>query len=50
MEIKCSGGIPLWMTQVLSREKIFKSSFSKYGTAYQTLIYPQLQKSTQEVS
>lgn len=49
MEIKCSGGIPLWMTQVLSREKIFKSSFSKYGTAYQTLIYPQLQKSTQEV-
>lgn len=50
MEIKCSGGIPLWMTQVLSREKVFKSSFSKYGTAYQTLIYPQLQKSTQEVS
>lgn len=50
MEIKCSGGIPLWMTQVLSREKIFKSSFSKYGTAYQSLIYPQLQKSTQEVS
>lgn len=50
MEIKCSGGIPLWMTQVLSREKIFKSSFSKYGTAYPSLIYPQLQKSTQEVS
>lgn len=41
MEIKCSGGIPLWMTQVLSREKIYKTSFSKYGTAYQTLIFPQ---------
>ena len=40
MEIKCSGGIPLWMTQVLSREKIYKTSFSKYGTAYQTLIFP----------
>ena len=43
MEIKCSGGIPLWMTQVLSREHIYKTSFSKYGTAYQKLIFPQLQ-------
>lgn len=41
MEIKCSGGIPLWMTEVLSREKIYKTSFSKYGTAYKTLIFPQ---------
>ena len=40
MEIKCSGGIPLWMTQVLSKEKIYKTSFSKYGTAYKTLIFP----------
>jgi len=41
MEIKCSGGIPLWMTAVLSKEKIYKTSFSKYGTAYKTLIFPQ---------
>ena len=41
MEIKCSGGIPLWMTQVLSKEHIYKTSFSKYGTAYRTLIFPQ---------
>ena len=41
MEIKCSGGIPLWMTHVLSEEKIYKTSFSKYGTAYGTLIFPQ---------
>ena len=47
MEIKSSGGIPLWMTQVLSQERIFKTSFSKYGTAYQTLIFPQLQESGQ---
>lgn len=40
MEIKCSGGIPLWMTHILSQEHIYKTSFSKYGTAYQTLIYP----------
>ena len=41
MEIKCSGGIPLWMTQVLSKERIYKTSFSKYGTAYGMLIFPQ---------
>jgi len=41
MEIKCSGGIPLWITEVLSKEKIYKTSFSKYGTAYKTLIFPQ---------
>lgn len=42
MEIKCSGGIPLWMTGVLSRENIYKTSFSKYGTAYTNLIFPRL--------
>ena len=42
MEIKCSGGIPLWMTEVLSGGRIFKTPFSKYGTAYQTMIFPQL--------
>ncbi|MBR2013420.1 MAG: polyphosphate polymerase domain-containing protein [Clostridia bacterium] len=44
MEIKCSGGIPLWMVQVLSEEGIYKTSFSKYGTAYRTLIFPQTHK------
>lgn len=42
MEIKCSGGIPLWLTEVLSRERIYKTSFSKYGTAYQNLIFPNI--------
>lgn len=41
MEIKCSGGIPLWMTHILTQEHIYKTSFSKYGTAYKTMIYPQ---------
>lgn len=41
MEIKCSGGIPLWMTGVLSAERIYKTAFSKYGTAYTKLIFPQ---------
>lgn len=38
MEIKTSGAIPLWMTQVLTQEKIYKTSFSKYGTAYEKMI------------
>lgn len=44
MEIKCAGGIPLWMTEFLSREKIYKTSFSKYGMMYQTVIYPMLKE------
>lgn len=42
MEIKCSGGMPMWMAEILSKEKIYKTSFSKYGTAYQTIIYPKM--------
>lgn len=38
MEIKTSGAIPLWMTHTLAQEKIYKTSFSKYGTAYQKMI------------
>ena len=34
MELKCPGAIPLWMTEILSEERIYKTSFSKYGTAY----------------
>lgn len=37
MEIKVAGGLPLWMAHVLSRQKIYKTSFSKYGAAYQTM-------------
>lgn len=40
MEIKCSGAIPLWMAHILSEEGIYKTSFSKYGTAYQKIIFP----------
>lgn len=34
MEIKCAGAIPLWMVKILSEWGIYKTSFSKYGTAY----------------
>ena len=46
MEIKCSGGIPLWMAHTLSKEHIYKTSYSKYGTAYQTMILPKLTEVT----
>ena len=39
MEIKTSAGIPLWMTDALTCMRIFKTSFSKYGNAYEQLIY-----------
>lgn len=38
MEIKTSGGIPLWMSHALSRNKIYHTSFSKYGAAYQDMM------------
>lgn len=34
MEIKTAAAIPLWLVKVLSQNKIYKTSFSKYGTAY----------------
>ena len=38
MELKTSGGIPLWMSSFLSNERIYRTSFSKYGTAYEHLV------------
>ena len=35
MEIKTGAAIPLWLTKILSEERIYKTSFSKYGTAYE---------------
>ena len=37
MEVNTSGGLPLWMVRTLSRQNIFKTSFSKYGAAYQDI-------------
>lgn len=38
MEVKTRAAIPLWLTEVLSREKIYRTSFSKYGRAYEQLL------------
>ena len=39
LELKAPGAIPLWLTDFLSKNKIYKTSFSKYGTAYQTMLF-----------
>lgn len=37
MEIKTNNALPLWLVKALSSEKIYKSSFSKYGKAYEAI-------------
>lgn len=38
MEIKIAGGMPLWITHLLAAMKLYKTSYSKYGTVYQRCI------------
>ena len=37
LEIKVQEAMPLWLTEILSDLKIYKTSFSKYGEAFKTL-------------
>lgn len=37
LEVKTAEAIPLWLVKVLSENHIYKTSFSKYGTAYQII-------------
>lgn len=48
LELKTAGGIPLWMTRFLSEQKIRKTSFSKYGTAYENVIFPHLNEGVKQ--
>lgn len=38
MEVKTGGGMPLWLVRCLTEQKLYKTSFSKYGTAYEQII------------
>lgn len=38
MEIKTAGGLPLWMSHALNQLRVFQTSFSKYGLAYQHMM------------
>ena len=39
MEIKTGTAVPMWMTKILSENKIYKTSFSKYGNAYLAIMH-----------
>ena len=45
LEVKASGGIPMWLTEHLSRQHLHKQSFSKYGRAYMQLLEEKLLES-----
>ena len=34
MEIKIAGSMPMWLVKILDELKIYPTSFSKYGAAY----------------
>jgi hypothetical protein len=38
MEIKAAQAIPLWLVELLNRNGIRQTSFSKYGEAYKTIL------------
>lgn len=38
LEVKAEGAVPLWLVELLSRERIHKQSFSKYGRAYEQML------------
>ncbi|MGI5894321.1 MAG: polyphosphate polymerase domain-containing protein [Candidatus Merdivicinus sp.] len=38
LEIKTAGGLPLWMSHELNRLRLYQTSFSKYGQAYQHMM------------
>lgn len=41
MEIKTAGAMPLWLVEILSEYEIYKTSFSKYGKAYEGILLEQ---------
>lgn len=43
LEVKTVTGLPFWLLQFFSQNKIYKTSFSKYGNLYKDHIYPKLQ-------
>ncbi len=42
LEVKTVQGLPFWFLRYLNQNQIFSTSFSKYGTAYNTYILPKL--------
>ena len=38
MEIKCAGGYPVWLCELLDAHGVYPRSFSKYGNAYKRVL------------
>lgn len=38
LEVKAEGAVPIWLVDILNRERIHKQSFSKYGRAYEQML------------
>jgi hypothetical protein len=49
LEVKASGGIPMWLTELLSSQHLHKLSFSKYGRAYMELLEEKLKESRGQI-
>lgn len=45
MEAKTTGNLPLWLSGMLSDHGIYRTSFSKYGREYETMLARSLKKS-----
>ena len=43
MEVKISDSMPMWLAEELAKLQVYKTSFSKYGKAYQMYIQNQLE-------
>lgn len=50
MEIKVGSAMPLWMVSILTKHKVYKTSFSKYGRAYQDMTALSRQSVRQEAT
>ncbi len=40
VEVKTGVGYPMWFVKLLTEQRLYKTSFSKYGKVYETVIYP----------
>ena len=47
MEVKVSDAVPEWLVNKLSELNIYKTSFSKYGKAYENFIKNQIEAQKQ---
>ncbi|MFI3231462.1 MAG: polyphosphate polymerase domain-containing protein [bacterium] len=50
LEVKTPTGLPFWLVNFFSENKIYKASFSKYGTGYKKFILPKMIEELHEAS